>query len=60
MSAAVETPLGNALRAHRDSHPGCRGCPAYIEIVRGATEQRIVWEGPTMAHTRLSVQEATV
>lgn len=53
----LETPLGRALRAHREEH-GCDGCKEYLEIARAATQTREIWEGPTTAYTRLSIREA--
>lgn len=54
----METELTRALRAHRESHPGCKGCQEYLNIARAFTESRVVWEGPTAPRTRLSVVEA--
>lgn len=53
-----ENALGRALREHRTGHPGCEGCPDYLAIVEEYTEPRKIWEGPTMAYTRLSILEA--
>lgn len=54
-----ETVLSRKLREHRASHPECGlRCAEYLNIVREHTEQRVVWEGPRGAHTRLSVVEA--
>lgn len=51
------TPLGVALAAHRDQHPGCRGCPEYLDLCRRSVEGRQVWAGPVAACTVLSVRE---
>lgn len=59
MTPAIETPLGKALRAHRDMHPECdRKCQEYFEITRRATAQRVIQEGPVAPHTWLSIREA--
>ena len=59
-NALIETPLGKALRAHRDMHPGCdRHCTEYLAITNRATEQRVIQEGPVAPHTWLSIREAT-
>jgi hypothetical protein len=56
----IETPLGKALRAHRDMHPGCdRHCQEYLAITNQATATRVIQEGPVARHTWLSVREAT-
>lgn len=58
----VETPLGRALREHREGCEKCadKACGRYLQIAVEMTRQRVIWEGPTMAHSRLSVQEATL
>lgn len=59
MTPAIETPLGRALRAHRDEHLGCdRDCTEYLAIANRATAQRVIQEGPRWSHTRLSIREA--
>jgi hypothetical protein len=58
----MENDLGRALRAHRRDCPVCSGttaCDRYIGIAVRFTGQRVVREGPRMAFTRLSVQEAS-
>lgn len=64
MKPLIETPLGRALREHRESctsAPRCtmeRSCPEYLAIVERATAQRKIYEGPRHAHTWLSIREA--
>jgi len=60
MQPRIETPLGKALRAHRDGHPECDGlhCQEYLDIARRATAERQIYEGPRHGHTWLSVREA--
>lgn len=58
MKPAIETPLGKALRAHREGHPSCKGCPEYLDIANRATARRVVWTGPTAAHNILSIRES--
>jgi hypothetical protein len=56
---AIDTPLGKALRAHREEHQGCGlGCPEYLAIANRATAARRIYEGPAHPYTRLSVREA--
>ena len=56
---AIETPLGRALRTHRDEHKGCdRHCRAYLDITNRATASRRVYEGPRHPYSWLSVREA--
>jgi len=58
MRPAIDTRLGRELREHTAGHPGCKGCPEYLAIARRHTEPRIIWQGPTASHSRLSVQES--
>lgn len=67
---AKETPLGKALRMHKESCLHCQedaarpkfsqalSCPDYIAIVNQATDQRRIYEGPMHGHSWLSVREA--
>lgn len=55
----TSTPLGIALRAHRESHKDCRrGCSEYLAIAVRATQTRVIQEGPRMAYSWLSIREA--
>ena len=50
--------LGQALAAHRATHPGCdRHCQDYLNIARAYITARERWQGPAMACTILSVRE---
>lgn len=61
MKPAIDTPLGRALREHRETCRECapgHACREYIAITNRATAERQIYEGPLHAHTWLSVREA--
>jgi hypothetical protein len=58
MAPAIDTPLGRALRAHREKHEGCNGCDVYLKLATVATEERAIQEGPVAPYRWLSIREA--
>lgn len=70
MNVLIETPLHNALTAHRAACAHCQrdaarprfsqrdSCPEYFAISQRATDARKIYEGPLHSHTWLSIREA--
>ena len=61
MNVKIETELHRRLVDHRGACPDCtetRACLVYIEIAKASVEARVLWAGPVMPRTVMSIREA--